>query len=222
MVSRRLLMVFLTGLWIGTLAAPAFAQPARARATAGVDLQARLKEAQRDPKLSETLFKTGRKVAAVCDNCHGASGNSPKPDIPNLASLNPVYHLEQLRQYANGLRRDPFMEGMIKVMNSDEKVGMVLFYADQKVTHKPVTNPALVAHGKAYYEKACMRCHDEDGHGDEKVARVAGQQSVYLRVSLQRYRAGSGVRMNPDMAKVAQKMTDADIEAVVAYAMSMD
>lgn len=221
-VSKRLLAAFLAGLCVCTVAAPAIAQLARARATAGVDLQARLKEVERDPKLSESLFKVGRKVAAVCDNCHGEGGNSHRPEVPNLASQHPAYHLEQLRQYAVGQRRDQFMEGMIKVMTSDEKVGMVLFYASQKVTRKPVSNAALVARGKAYYGKLCMRCHDEDGLGDEKLARIAGQQPVYLSMALKRYRAGTGERLDPIMASNAKLMTDADIDAVVAFVMSME
>ena len=200
-------------------AAPA--APLSARATAGVDLQARLKEVERDPKLSESLVKMGAKVAAICDSCHGEGGNSLRTDIPNLASQNPIYHLEQLRQYAIGQRRDRFMEGMIKAMNSEEKVGMVMFYATQKVSHKPVQNAALVAKGKVLYEDACEHCHSEDGHGDEKLARIAGQQSVYLNAALKRYRAGTGVRLDARMAANTKKMTDADINALVAYTMSM-
>jgi len=192
-----------------------------ARATAGVDLQARLKEVEHDPKLSESLFKMGAKVATVCDSCHGQGGNSHRTDIPNLASQNPVYHLEQLRQYAMGQRHDPFMEGMIKTMNSDEKVGMVMFYATQKVTHKPIQNAALVTRGKVLYESACQQCHDEEGHGDGKLARIAGQQPVYLNAALKRYRAGAGTRLDARMAANAKKMTDADIDALVAYTMSL-
>ena len=54
---------------------PAAAQTAKARATAKVDLEARFKEAQADPKLADDLYKVGRKVAAVCANCHGEGGN---------------------------------------------------------------------------------------------------------------------------------------------------
>ena len=199
--------------------APAHAQSAKA--TGDVDLSARLQAAQSDPKLNESLFKTGRKVAAFCANCHGEGGNSPKADTPNLAGQNPAYLLEQLRQFADGRRRNEFMEGMIKAMTADEKVGMVLFYAAQPVTPKPPTKPALVARGKEYYGKTCFRCHGEDGRGGEKFARVAGQQPEYLTVTLKRYRVGQGVRTDPLMAANTKLMTDADIDAVVAYVPSM-
>lgn len=219
MLDQRLLTALVAGLFFSCAQAPA--SPLSARATAGVDLQARLKEVGRDPKLSDSLVKLGAKVAAICDSCHGAGGNSLRTDIPNLASQNPIYHLEQLRQYAVGQRRDRFMEGMIKAMNSEEKVGMVMFYATQKVGHKPVQHTTLVAKGKALYEDACEHCHSENGHGDEKLPRIAGQQPVYLNAALKRYRAGTGVRLDADMAAKAKKMTDADIDALVAYTMSL-
>ncbi len=202
--------------------APAQAQSARARATAGVDLAARLQEVESNPKLTEELLKTGQKVAAVCANCHGDGGNSSKPDIPNLAGQNPAYLLEQVRQFAEGQRRNPFMEGMIKALKSDEKVGMVLFYARQSVlVQKTDASAALIAKGKDYYNRICWRCHATDGRGNDKFARIAGQQPVYLHNTLTQYRAGSGVRTDPLMGATTKLMTDADIDAVVAYVSSM-
>jgi cytochrome c553 len=199
---------------------PATAQSGKSQGT-GVDLSARLVEVQSDPKLSEALFRTGRKVAAVCANCHGEGGNSAKPDIPNLAGQNPGYLLEQIRQFTTGQRRNEFMEGMIKAMNTDEKIGMVIFYSTQPVLHKPSTQTALVAKGKEYFGRTCFRCHGEEGRGSEKFARIAGQQTEYLRTTLKRYRAGTGGRVDPLMATNTKLMTDADIDAVVAFVSSM-
>ena len=113
------------------------------------------------------------------------------------------------------------MEGMIRAMNSDEKIGMVLFYAAQEVTHKPATNAALAGKGQEYYGKICFRCHGNVGRGNELIARIAGQQADYLRVTLKRYRDGTDVRANSIMTPNTKNMTDADIEAVVAYVSSM-
>lgn len=202
-------------------AMPASAQPARARASAGVDLDARLREAQANPTLEQTLLKTGRRVAAVCAHCHGEGGSSVKPDIPNLAGQNPAYLLEQLRQFADGRRRNEFMEGMIRAMDSDEKVGMVLFYTSQPVVPRTAGNAALIAAGHDYFSKVCFRCHGTDGRGNTLIPRIAGQQAGYLRLTLQRYRAGTGVRVEPLMAASTRLMTDADIDAVAAYVASM-
>lgn len=220
-MAKRISVALAVALLAALTIQPAAAQPAKARATASVDLNARLNEVQADPKLAETLFKTGRKVAAVCANCHGEGGNSAKPDIPNLAGQNPAYLLEQLRQFADGRRRNEFMEGMIKAMSSDEKVGMVLFYAAQEVVHKPAANPALVAKGQEYFNKTCFRCHGSDGRGNAQIARIAGQQAGYLQLTLERYRAGGGVRADSVMSANARLMSDADIHAVVAFVSAM-
>lgn len=204
------------------MAMPASAQSVQARKSAGVDLQARLEEVQHDPKLRQAIVKTGRSVAGFCANCHGEGGNSLKSDIPNLAGQNPTYLIDQLHQFAEGRRRNEFMQGMIKALNSDEKVGIVMFYAGEKVIFKPTANAALAAKGRDYYAKVCWQCHGQDGRGNMQFARIAGQQSDYLRATLKHYRAGTAERTNPIMASFTKQMTDADIDAVVAFVSSME
>ena len=169
MIQRTALTTALMAALMAALVAlPVVAQPAKARATANVDLDARFKEAQTSPQLADDLYKVGRKVAAVCANCHGEGGTSTKPSIPNLAGQNPAYLLEQMRQFADGRRRNEFMEGMIRAMSSDEKIGMVLFYAAQQVAHQTPANPMLAAKGQEYFEKTCFRCHGTGGRAMSK------------------------------------------------------
>lgn len=215
---KRIPVALTTALLAMCALQPVAAQPSRARATADVDLSIRLKEVQANPTLEQNLFKLGRKVAGVCLHCHGEGGNSMNPDIPNLAGQNPAYLLEQLRLFATGQRRNEFMEGMIKSMDSDEKIGMVLFYSAQAVKHKPATNLPLVDKGKAVYQKQCLTCHGANGLGNEKIARIAGQQPGYLRKMLDRYRtAQSGPLAQSIMTPTARGLSDADVQAVVAF-----
>ena len=198
-----------------------WAQTTRAQHSADVDLNARLKETEGTPRLLEAAHKTGGKVASFCANCHGDGGNSATPETPNLAGQNTSYLLEQLRQFADGRRKNPFMEGMIRALNADEKIGVVLYYASKDVTYKPPANALLAAKGQDYYNKICFRCHGDQGRGNETIARIAGQQSVYLATTLKRYRDGSALRKDPLMAANTKTMTDGDIDAVVAYVSSM-
>ncbi|MBX9935348.1 MAG: c-type cytochrome [Burkholderiaceae bacterium] len=215
---KRIPVALATALLAMCALQPVAAQPSRARATADVDLSVRLKEVQANPTLEQNLFKLGRKVAGVCLHCHGEGGNSMNPDIPNLAGQNPAYLLEQLRLFATGQRRNEFMEGMIKSMDSDEKIGMVLFYSAQAVKHKPATNLPLVDKGNAVYQKQCVTCHGANGLGNEKIARIAGQQPGYLRKMLDRYRtAQSGPLAQSIMTPTARGLSDADVQAVVAF-----
>lgn len=198
-------------------------QPA-AMAQAGrskVDIETRFQQAMADPKLADELYKVGRKVSAVCANCHGDGGNSTKPSVPNLAGQNPAYLLEQVRQFADGRRRYEFMEGMIRAMNSDEKIGMVLFYAAQPVHARPATDKALAAKGQEIFSKNCFRCHGDMGRGNDQIARIAGQQADYLRSTLKRYRDGPNTRANSIMTPNTKLLTDFDIESLVAYVSAM-
>lgn len=217
-MARRIPAMLALALFAGLAWQPAaMAQAGRSK----VDIDTRLQQAMADPKLADELHKVGRKVSAVCANCHGDGGNSTKPSVPNLAGQNPAYLLEQVRQFADGRRRYEFMEGMIRAMNSDEKIGMVLFYAAQPVTPKPVADAALLAKGQEIFGKNCFRCHGDMGRGNDQIARIAGQQTDYLRSTLKRYRDGPNTRANSIMTPNTKLLTDVDIESLVAYVSSM-
>lgn len=196
------------------------AQSARER-DASVDLAARLKEVEASPTLLEAARKTGAKVSQFCANCHGEGGNSMNPDTPNLAGQNTAYLLEQIRRFSDGRRKNEFMEGMIKALKADEKIGITVYYANRPVLTKPGGNAALIAQGKEYYTKVCLKCHGEKGLGTDRFARIAGQQSGYLTKTLQRYRSGSKDRIEPLMWQATGTMKDSEIDAVVAYVSSM-
>jgi cytochrome c553 len=197
------------------------ALPAALAQPPAADPAERLREVDRDPKLYEQSWRIGKKVAAFCANCHGEGGNSIKPDVPNLAGQNTAYLLEQVRQFADGRRKNMFMEGLVKALSADEKVGVAVYYAAQQVAPHPPADAALAARGKDYYGKICFRCHGEMGMGTAQYARIAGQQPEYLLVTLKRYRDGSATRMDPIMAANTRNMSDADLKAVVAYVSTM-
>lgn len=181
----------------------------------------RLEAARQNAGLKEQLLTQGRKAAAVCAYCHGEGGNSVKPDVPNLAAQNEAYLAEQIQKFSDGRRRNEFMEGLMKALRTDEKAGVALYFSEQKVNPPQAVSSQLVAKGKSYYERLCFRCHGTDGHGNEKIARIAGQQAPYLTLTLKRYRNGTGERLDPLMSANTKLMTDADIEAVVAYVTTM-
>lgn len=101
------------------------------------EVQARLVEAQKTPTLKDALIKKGKQAAAVCMYCHGDTGNSVKGEVPNLADQNQSYLLSQITQFIQGKRKNEFMEGIMKALSTDEKVGVVLYYSSQIVTPHP-------------------------------------------------------------------------------------
>jgi cytochrome c553 len=195
---------------------PASGQPA------APDLSARLKDVEGNTRQLEAAVKAGGKIASFCANCHGDGGNSIKPDVPNLAGQNAHYLLEAMRQYMDGRRKNSeFKQRLIKVLSADEKVNLIAFFAAQSVAYKPPADATLAAKGKAIYLQNCSECHEEDGRGTQKYARLAGQQPVYLMHSLKGYRDGTGSRVNRQMAVSIEGMTDPDMTALVAYISSM-
>ncbi len=220
-MAMRIPVALATVLVSMVMAFPALGQPVKDAAPAEVDLAARVKAIQANPRQFDAFYKIGAKSAAVCANCHGDNGNSTNPDIPNLAGQNPAYLLEQMRQFISDERRNEFMQGLMKALKPEEKVSIVVFYSRQDIQHKPATNEALAAKGQEYYAKNCLSCHGEQGRGNEKMPQVAGQQPNYLSVALKRYRSGSIVRKDTQMSVVTQPMTDADIATVVTYISAM-
>lgn len=174
---------------------------------------------------SETEFNklrvAGKKAAFFCANCHGEDGNSAHGHIPNLAGQNAVYLLNQIEKFADGRRQDEFMTGMIKVLKPEDRFNMAIFYSSQPVRPAASNNPALVSKGKQLYDSICKTCHGAQGYGNEKIARLAGQQPGYVKLSLEQYRKGTKERNDPVMGSVARRLKDADIAALAAYLPTM-
>ncbi|MDO5691179.1 MAG: c-type cytochrome [Pseudomonadota bacterium] len=201
---------------LALLGVPAWAQAAKGPHT-GSELRGALGEARADSTQLELALKLGGKTALFCANCHGANGNSVTPDTPNLAGQNPAYLLEQIAQFSSGQRKHEFMQGLMRALSVNEKVGVAVYYERQSVLSQGRVSAAQASQGKAYYEKACASCHGADGLGSELLSRLAGQQKSYMVTTLKRYRDGSAARLDPTMAAFSRQMSNADIDAVADY-----
>jgi len=204
-----------------TAAAPSYGKEKPAEPAPAV-LHAKLNQIGQDPATLADAIQRGQTDASVCRHCHGAGGNSVLPDVPNLASQNADYLLEQMNKFMRGQRKSSaFMEGMIKALTPDERINIALFLSQQPVTRKPASMGARGAAGKSLYDKLCISCHGASGAGTHKIPRLAGQQVKYLEDSLKRYRSGSGERLDPSMAAYTRNLKDADILNLVAYLSTM-
>ena len=178
--------------------------------------QDRLKAIQADPAALKSAIEAGKQASAFCVNCHGDDGISKIPEVPNLGGQNPAFLLEQIRKFGSGERKDQFMQGLIKVLKDEERVQIALFYGNETV--KPSkADMALVPRGKELYTRLCVRCHGEAARGDATIARLAGQQIPYLKVSITRYRDNTGVRNNQLMSIATASLKNDDITAIANY-----
>jgi cytochrome c553 len=179
-------------------------------------LHEQLTRISQDPAKLPAAVQRGQKDASVCRHCHGAGGNSVLPEVPNLASQNAGYLLEQMNKFVLGQRKSSaFMEGMIKALTPEERINIALFLSRQPVAPKPAGAHSVA--GKNLYAKLCVSCHGGTGTGTHTIPRLAGQQAAYLEDSLKRYRSGAGERIDPRMAAYTRNLKDADIENLAAY-----
>jgi cytochrome c553 len=183
-------------------------------------LQERLKSIGSDPLALRTAVDAGKKVTFFCANCHGEDGVSKTPEVPNLAGQNPAYLLEQMRKFVSGERKDPFMQGLIKVLKSDERLQVAHYYASNKVPPS-AADGSQVARGKELFAKLCVRCHGEQARGNELFPRLAGQKVPYLKSSITRYRDLTGQRNNQLMSIATAPLKDDDVTAIANYLTQM-
>ncbi len=169
------------------------------------------------PAELSAAIQRGQAAAGVCRHCHGPGGNSALPEVPNLASQNADYLLEQMNKFVHGQRKSSdFMTGLIKALTPDERINIALFLSRQPVAYKPVAKGAGAA-GQATFKQLCAKCHGDTATGSHRIPRLAGQQVKYLEDSLMRYRSGKGERIDPLMAAYTKNLKDADIRALATY-----
>lgn len=214
---RPLLSVSSLFLIAAFAAVPAAAKD-KAPEPAPAALHAQLTQVSQDSAKLDEAIRRGEQSAGVCRHCHGTGGNSVRPEVPNLASQNAAYLLEQMNRFVHGTRKSSeFITGLIKALSPQERIDIALFLSRQPVAKKTADPGGHAVAGKALYGKLCIGCHGPAATGTQKIPRLAGQQPQYLEDSLKRYRAGSGERIDPMMASYTRNLKDADIRSLAAY-----
>jgi cytochrome c553 len=175
----------------------------------------RLKSLLADASAKTAAVEAGKKASSFCANCHGADGNSKLPEVPNLASQNPIYLLNQIHKFYTGERKDQWMEPAIKLLSETERLNITAYFSQMPVT--PASSAPVNKTGQELYRKVCVRCHGDQARGGERFPRLAGQQHTYLIRSLTRYRDRTGNRMEPEMLAMTAALKDEDIKALADY-----
>lgn len=169
----------------------------------------------------------GKIKSAACAACHAADGNSAMPDWPKLAGQSARYIEQQLAAFKSGDRKNDLMAPMAASLSEQDMADLAAYYSSQKSTTGKAS-PDLVDAGEALYRggdlergiPACMACHGPRGSGNPAAAypSLQGQHAAYTSTQLKAYRAGTRTTdVNMVMRNIAEKMKDADIEAVASY-----
>jgi cytochrome c553 len=74
----------------------------------------------------------GKAAAAVCSSCHGPAGISSSELWPNLAGQKKGYLVKQIKAYRDGVRTDPTMSSMAKIIPEDQIENVAAYFSSLK------------------------------------------------------------------------------------------
>jgi cytochrome c553 len=182
---------------------------------------------------------SGEAQSAVCSGCHGVDGNSPAPSFPKLAGLGEKYMTKQLYDIQSGARVVVEMTGLLDGKSDQDLKDMAAYFTSKTMQlsgAKPQevkVNAGIKVDGLALGTRvfragnqttgvpACSGCHSPRGLGNEPAGypRLSGQYSEYIAKQLRAFRAGERTNDGDSMImrKVAEQMSDAEIDAVANY-----
>lgn len=173
----------------------------------------------------------GQAKSATCVACHGATGNSPNPEWPNIAGQHSQYIFKQLQAFKAGERQNPLMSPIAAQLSEDDMRDLAAYYEKQARTGLEA-DPQRVALGQRLYRggdlstgvPACVGCHGPRGQGNPTALypSISGQHATYVAAQLRNYRSGARqTDQNQMMRAVAKLLTDEQIDAVASYVQGM-
>ncbi|MEO8057710.1 MAG: c-type cytochrome [Burkholderiales bacterium] len=198
--------LMLASLLTAALAAPAFAEEAKASAK---------------PDLAKGQLTSTN----VCGACHTADGSRGSPANPILQGQHPEYLAKQLAEFKSGKRANAIMQGMATTLSESDMKNVAAFYAGKEAKPGFAKNKDLVSLGEKIYRggiadrsiPACAGCHSPTGAGlPAQYPRLAGQHADYTEAQLVAFRSGARKNSLP-MTGVAAKLNDKEIKAVSDY-----
>lgn len=169
----------------------------------------------------------GQAKSALCATCHGADGNSQIAMNPKLAGQSAAYLIKQLQDYKSGARQNPTMSAMVGSLSEQDMADIAAWFSSQEVTLGG-TDPAKLELGEKLYRAgnsdlsvaACSACHGPTGAGNGPAGfpSLSGQHVEYTLAQLRAFRAGERSNDNSGMMRtVAERLTDAELEALASY-----
>ena len=154
----------------------------------------------------------GKDAAASCGGCHGEQGVSASPATPSLAGQDAQYLVAALQAYKGGARANDTMRGLAAALDDNAMKNLAAYFAAQEPKAPNVRKPLTTAE----WTQRCDRCHGLNGNStDPRLPMLASQRVDYLEKVLHDYQTGA--RKSPQMAAMADVLTEQDIESLAAH-----
>lgn len=166
----------------------------------------------------------GRDVYEVCAACHMPEGwGRDDGTFPQLAGQHRKVLIKQLADIRALNRDNPTMYpfALPSQIGGAQSIADVTEYI-RKLPMNPrngVGSGKDLEHGKKLYKENCVRCHGENGEGndDKYYPRIQAQHYNYLVRQYQWIKEGKRRNANPDMVKQIQGFSERDTLAVLDY-----
>lgn len=172
--------------------------------------------------------QAGKEKAAACAGCHGADGNSPSGQFPDLAGQHASYLYLQLTYFKSGQRESPIMQAQAANLSDQDMKDLATYFSGQSLQVGSASK-ALVDQGERLFRggipakgiPACTGCHGPVGLGNPpaKYPRISGQKATYLAQELRDYRSGQrgDYPLGGTMQDVAAGLTDEQIKMLASF-----
>lgn len=170
----------------------------------------------------------------ACTSCHGKQGRAgPDGYYPRLAGKPAGYLYNQLLNFRDGRRHYGLMTRMVDLLGDRYLMEIAEHFASLDVPYPPPALPAraptpqVLERGRELALRgdesrrlpACAACHGQALMGVQpRFPALLGLPADYLTAQLGGWKTGQRRAHGPDcMARVAERLTDADAYAVVSW-----
>jgi cytochrome c553 len=161
-------------------------------------------------------IEAGKAAVASCTGCHGESGITKTPGMPNLVGFDPKYLVATMKAYKSGQYKSEVMKTILANVSDAEMDNIALYYALQKPARAQTPAPGDQAAGKGAAAAACAGCHGEAGVStDPAIPSLAGQDAQYLATALKAYK--DGLRSDATMKFVVASLDDRAAKDLAAF-----
>ena len=178
-------------------------------------------------KLAGDIESAKKIVNNLCIACHAIDGNSAIPSNPKLAGQHADYLSRQLEYFKKGIRENAVMQGMVANLSTKDFDNLGHYFENQTLKLSSAKSNGKGSLGEKIFRAgiadkklpACASCHGPSGHGiPGQFPRLNAQHSDYTISQLNAYK--NGLRKNEAakmMATIAQRLSDAEMQAVADY-----
>lgn len=144
-------------------------------------------------EFSDTDAETAQRlVKKRCAKCHGSDGRGISEEYASLAGQPAEYLLKQLFNFKTGQRQSSKMQRVASGLSARDAYALSEYFARLRPGFTPSSDDASKAAGRKLYFEGnpetgvhnCVSCHGVYATGGGPVARLAGQNPVYLETQI--------------------------------------